>query len=107
MPCWAWCCSCCLTACGEDSKPTESEKAPAEDGGRYTTLLPNSTDAVGVEHQAVADYWHALGLSLGDEHAVERVLVWAGKQTSADSVVGGDRPQLETFSFQIAHEIRG
>ncbi len=64
-------------------------------------------ELVGVKDRIVADDGQALRLTLGDEHAVERVPVRAGEQSGASGVSGGDGKGFERFLSENDVEMNG
>ena len=46
-----------------------------------------------------------LGLRLSHEHAIKRVFVGPGQETSADGMVRRDGKQFESFPFQVSSKI--
>src|SRR5260370_40707190 len=67
-------------------------------------VLPDAAEAVGVEEGLVAENREIFGLSLGDEHSIERVLVRTGKESGANSVLDGNGKELKAFAFKMACE---
>lgn len=53
--------------------------------------IPEAAEFVGVEDGVVAEDRKILGLGLGDEHAVEGILVRAGEESGAGGVSASDR----------------
>ena len=47
------------------------------------TISPQSFHAVTIERPIIADQRDVLSDSLGNEHAIERIGVWTGKQSRA------------------------
>ena len=68
-------------------------------------VLPDAAEAVGVEEGFVADNREIFGLSLGDEHSIERVFVRTGKESRANAVLDGNGKELKAFALKMACEI--
>src|SRR6266566_3618333 len=68
-------------------------------------VLPDAAEAVGVEEGFVGDNREILGLSLGDEHSIERVFVRTGKESRANAVLDGNGKELKAFALKVACEI--
>ena len=57
--------------------------------------IPEAAEFVGVEDGVVAEDGKVFGLGLGDEHAIEGILVRAGEEPGACGVRAGDRKRFE------------
>src|SRR3989442_12950407 len=68
-------------------------------------VLPDAAEAVGVEEGFVAENREIFGLSLGDEHSIERVLVRTGQESRANAVLGGNGKELKAFAVKMAYGI--
>src|SRR5260370_23306948 len=68
-------------------------------------VLPEAAEAAGVEEGFVAEEREIFGLSLGDEHSMERVLVRTGKESGANAVLDGNGKELKSFALKMACEI--
>jgi hypothetical protein len=69
--------------------------------------LPDSANSIRIKNAFIRDNGDTFGLSLGNQHAVERIFVWPGQQASANGMVRRDREQFESFARYNAHKISG
>jgi hypothetical protein len=80
------------------------ERPPFGDNANYSS--PDASHAVALESCFVTDDRNMLGLSLGDEHAVEGVLVRAREESGANAMLCRYGQRLKTFAFNQARKIR-
>lgn len=68
---------------------------------------PKPAHAITVKRRVITQNWNVLRLGLGNQHAVEGIFVWSGKQSGSDSMVDGDSQRLETFQHKNAGKLSG
>jgi hypothetical protein len=66
---------------------------------------PEASYAVSVQSGFIADDGYILGLGLGNKHAIERILVRTGQESSANAMVGRNAQNFETFAFDVTRKV--
>ena len=67
---------------------------------------PQPLEPVAIEQRLVGDQRHRLGERLGEQHAVERVLVGAGDGAGLLRMANGDRELGEAFRRDFSRDVR-